>query len=74
MGRQIGSNSPQGVVTLPPAQSLGDVHHLRICLGVALAAFTREWTKDKQQRRAERERDLAAKQVEAGKVGVVDVT
>jgi len=50
------------------------VHHLRICLGVALAAFTREWTKDKQQRRAERERDLAAKQVEAGKVGVVDVT
>ena len=41
---------------------------------MALAAFTREWTKDKQQRRAERERDLAAKRVEAGRVGVVYVT
>jgi N6-adenosine-specific RNA methylase IME4 len=30
-----------------------------------------QWTKDRQQRRAERERDLAAKQIALGKFGVV---
>ena len=36
---QIGSDGPQGIAALAPAQPFSDLHHLRIDLGMALAAL-----------------------------------